>query len=72
MGKGFFKEKFETLERISSFISSISDLHKLLEKIMEESKEILNAEVLYFFMMRKKKFFFLKLQQGKRERRLRK
>ena len=44
MGKGLLKEKFETLERISSFISSISDLHKLLEKIMEESKEILNAE----------------------------
>ena len=35
---------FETLQRVTSFISQISNLHKLLNLIMEESKSILNAE----------------------------
>ncbi|MCM8816231.1 MAG: ATP-binding protein [Candidatus Omnitrophica bacterium] len=39
-----FKERFKTLKKVNSFISHITNLHKLLDSIMEESKKILNAE----------------------------
>jgi len=39
-----YEKRYKTLQRISSFITSISNLHHLLQKIMEESKNIVEAE----------------------------
>ncbi len=45
MDKGSsLKKQFEALQRVNSFISHITNLRKLLNLIMEESKKILNAE----------------------------
>lgn len=55
-----YLHKFQVLQRISNFISSISSLHKLLTLIMEESKSILNAEAssLLLYDSKEKVLFF--------------
>ncbi|MCM8820364.1 MAG: ATP-binding protein [Candidatus Omnitrophica bacterium] len=55
-----YLEKFKVLEKISSFISSIYNLHRLLNLIMEESKNILKAEAssLLLYDKEKKELFF--------------
>ncbi|MCM8762345.1 MAG: GAF domain-containing protein, partial [Candidatus Omnitrophica bacterium] len=55
-----YLSKFKVLEKISSFISSIYNLHRLLNLIMEESKNILKAEAssLLLYDKEKKQLFF--------------
>ncbi|MCM8829775.1 MAG: ATP-binding protein [Candidatus Omnitrophica bacterium] len=55
-----YLEKFKVLEKISSFISSIYNLHQLLNLIMEESKNILKEEAssLLLYDKEKKELFF--------------
>ncbi len=57
--------KFEVLQRISVFISSIDSLQKLLTLIMEESKSILNAEASSLLLYdREEKVLFFKVATG--------
>ncbi len=59
--------KFEVLQRISVFISSIDSLQKLLTLIMEESKSILNAEASSLLLYdREEKVLFFKVATGEK------
>lgn len=65
--------KIETLERISSFISSISNLHSLLEKIMNESKDILDAEASSLLLYdEKEKVLFFEVATGEKGKEVKK
>ncbi len=60
-----YLRKFEVLQRISVFISSIDSLQKLLTLIMEESKSILNAEASSLLLYdREEKVLFFKVATG--------
>ena len=62
-----YLRKFRTLQRISVFISSIHNLHQLLDLIMKESKNILNAEASSLLLYdREKKELFFEVATGKR------
>ncbi|MCM8769130.1 MAG: GAF domain-containing sensor histidine kinase [Candidatus Omnitrophica bacterium] len=56
----FLQQRLATLQRVSSFVLYIPNLHHLLELIMEESKDILNAEAssLLLYDPKKKALFF--------------
>ena len=67
MKKDEYLHKFQVLQRISNFISSISSLQKLLTLIMEESKSILNAEASSLLLYdRKEKVLFFKVATGEK------
>jgi len=62
-----YRRKFEVLQRISVFISSIDSLQKLLTLIMEESKSILNAEASSLLLYdREEKVLFFKVATGEK------
>jgi len=62
-----YMRKFEVLQRISVFISSIDSLQKLLTLIMEESKSILNAEASSLLLYdREEKVLFFKVATGEK------
>ncbi|HPP13213.1 MAG TPA: GAF domain-containing protein, partial [bacterium] len=58
--KSILQRRLDALQKVSSFILYISNLHRLLELIMEESKEILNAEAssLLLYDAREKRLYF--------------
>lgn len=62
-----YLRKFEVLQRISRFISSINSLQKLLTLVMEESKSILNAEASSLLLYdREEKVLFFKVATGEK------
>ena len=62
-------QKFEVLRRISSFISSIDNLQRLLSLIMEESKNILNAEASSLLLFdSEEKVLFFEVAEGEKTR----
>jgi signal transduction histidine kinase len=62
-----YLHKFEVLQRISVFISSINSLQKLLTLIMEESKRILSAEASSLLLYDKEeKVLFFKVATGEK------
>ncbi|MCX8081807.1 MAG: ATP-binding protein [bacterium] len=69
MGDREYLQKFKVLKRISSFISSIYNLHQLLNLIMEESKNILKAEASSLLLYdREKKELFFEVATGEKGR----
>ncbi|HOL21573.1 MAG TPA: ATP-binding protein [bacterium] len=67
MKKDEYFHRFKVLERISVFISSIHNLHQLLDLIMEESKNILKAEASSLLLYdREKKELFFEVARGEK------
>jgi len=65
--KDEYFHRFKVLERISVFISSIHNLHQLLDLIMEESKNILKAEASSLLLYdREKKELFFEVARGEK------
>ena len=66
-------DKYTVLQRISSFISSIYNLQDLLSHIMEESKNILNAEASSLLLYdSKEKVLFFEVAEGEKSKDLKK
>ena len=65
------KQQFKTLQRVTSFISYIPNLSKLLNLIMEESKKILNAEASSLLLYdAKEKVLYFEVARGKKGKKL--
>jgi len=72
-GKHKNMDKFKVLQRISSFISSIYSLQHLLSLIMEESKNILNAEASSLLLYdSKEKVLFFEVAEGEKAKEVKK
>lgn len=65
--KDILQRRLDTLQKVSSFILYITNLHQLLELIMEESKEILQAEASSLLLYdRKQKVLFFEVARGEK------
>lgn len=59
--------RFQALKKVTSFISHISNFHKLLDCIMEESKKILNAEASSLLLYNEEeKVLFFEVAKGRK------
>jgi len=73
--KTVLEKEIEALSRVNKFIASISNMHRLLDLIMEESKRIMNAEassLMLYDPERKELFFEVALgKKGEKVKRIR-
>lgn len=69
--KSSLAKELDTLYRISKFIDSITDLKQLLKLIMEESKEVVNAEACSLLLYdRKKDELYFEVALGKKGKKI--
>ncbi len=67
--KGDFERKIEILKKAGEFFSEISDIEKIIKKIIREIKRILNVEVVSIFRVneKEKKISFYEFTKGDKE-----
>jgi two-component system, NtrC family, sensor kinase len=68
-----YKKHFRTLQKVNAFISQISNLNRLLDLIMEESKNILEAEASSLLLYdRTEKLLYFQVVTGKKGEKVKK